>query len=277
MRTFKCVTVDYFPEQELLIWKIKNTGMPNFCLKGLEEFREFSSWVKSYFSSPLRPLKYIVSGSHHKDIYNLGGDLPFFLTQIRQEKTDLLEKYAHLCIDAIYNIYISFGLPVVSIALVEGNAYGGGFECALAHDYILSKNSAKFCFPESKFNLFPGMGAYSFLLRFLNQKEANKILKGDMVFKAGELEDMGLMAAVFKEGEADTTLFDFTRELSKNYNFNYYHTKCKKEIFLITKAELLKITNIWVQASKGLTHFDLRKMEAFGKAQLRKVAVQVPK
>lgn len=275
MRTFNCVTVDYFPEQELLIWKIRNTGMPNFCLKGLEEFREFSTWVKSYFSNPLRPLKYIVSGSHHTDIYNLGGDLPFFLNQIRQERTDLLEKYAHLCIDAIYDIYTSFGLPVLSIALVEGNAYGGGFECALAHDYILAKDTAKFCFPESKFNLFPGMGAYSFLLRFLNKKDANDVLKGNTVFNAVELGNMGLMEMVFKEGEADTTLFKFVKSITQNYNFNYYHAKCKKEIALITKEELLKITDIWVEASKGLTHFDLRKMEAFGKAQTRKMTIQL--
>ncbi|PHS10388.1 MAG: enoyl-CoA hydratase [Kordia sp.] len=271
MRTFNSVTVDYFPEQELLIWKIKNTGMPNFCIKGLEEFKEFASWVKEYFSSPLRPLKFIVSGSHHKDIYNLGGDLPFFLNQIREEKTSQLRKYAYLCIDAIYTIYTSFSLPVITIALVEGNAYGGGFECALAHDYILAKETAKFCFPESKFNLFPGMGAYSFLLRVLNKKEASIILKGDSRFSAIEFKKIGLIHKTFKESEEP--LNDFVNKLSRNYNFNYYDTRCKKEIALITKKELLKITDIWVEATKGLNNFDLRKMDAFGKAQSRKVVV----
>jgi len=269
MRTFNCVTVDYFPEQELLIWKIKDTGMPNFCVKGLEEFKEFASWIKEYFSSPLRPLKYIVSGSNHKDIYNLGGDLPFFLSQIREEKTSQLRKYAYLCIDAIYSIYTSFNLPVITIALVEGNAYGGGFECALAHDYIIAKETAKFCLPESKFNLFPGMGAYSFLLRLLNNNEANSILKGDNTLKAIALKKIGLIHKTFKEEDGEP-LNDFVKKLSRNYNFNYYDARCKKEVALITKKELLRITDIWVEATKGLNHFDLRKMDAFGKAQSRK-------
>ena len=78
MRTFQCISVEYFKEYELLIWKIKNIGIPNFCLNGLREFAEFAIWVKEYFAHPNRPLKYVVSGSDYQSVYNMGGDLYFF-------------------------------------------------------------------------------------------------------------------------------------------------------------------------------------------------------
>ncbi len=55
MRQFNCVTIRYFKKQEVLFWKIKDTGMPNFCLDGLREFQEFAIWVKEYFFTPGSP------------------------------------------------------------------------------------------------------------------------------------------------------------------------------------------------------------------------------
>lgn len=271
MREFNCLTVEYYPDKQLMIWRIKNTGMPNFCLEGLREFKEFIAWVKEYFSHPLRPLKYIASASEHDGIYNLGGDLPFFLQQIRENNQENLTEYAHLCIDAIHAIYTSFGLPAMTIALVEGNAYGGGFECALAHDYILAMDKAKFGLPESKFNLFPGMGAYSLLMRKLGPVESEKVLTADALLSASELIDKGLITEEFSAEKGLETLFSFVRKNARNYNFNFYHQMCKKQVNDLKKAELINITNLWVKASQGVDHFDMRKMEAFGKAQSRKM------
>ena len=271
--SFHCLTVHYYPEQELLLWKIKDTGMPNFCIRGLEEFNRFADWVKTFFTQPDKPLKYIVSGSNYKDIYNMGGDLPYFIKQIREGNYKALKRYAHLCIDAIYTIHTNFDLPVLSIALVEGAAYGGGFECAMAHDFILAAESAKFSLPENKFNLFPGMGAYSFLIRNLNPAEAEAILKGNKIYTSSELQEKGIVKSVYEHSDGNKALYEFITELNEGYNFNYFHTHCKKQVNQITKEELLKITNLWVEASKTLTNFDLRKMEAFGKAQARKMGL----
>ena len=50
-------------------------------------------------------------------------------------------------------------LPVISISLVQGDALGGGFECALADDLIIAEKSTKqFRLAECLFSLFPGMG-----------------------------------------------------------------------------------------------------------------------
>lgn len=275
MKKFNCFSIEYYPEHQVLIWKIKDTGMPNFCIKGLEEFKEFAIWIKKYFSDPERPLRYIVSASEHDGIYNMGGDLPFFLANIRSGNTEQLTRYAHLCIDAIYEIYTSFGLPVLTIALVEGNAYGGGLECVLAHDYSIAEEKAKFCLPENKFNLFPGMGAYSLLFRKLQTKDADAILKDGKIYSAQYVHGLGLIEKVAKDGKAIMALHTFLKKIGERFNFEYYHIQSKKKVFPLQKEELLKITDLWVEACMKTSLQDLRRMEILVHAQTRKAKVAV--
>ncbi|MCK8521324.1 crotonase/enoyl-CoA hydratase family protein [Aquimarina sp. D1M17] len=270
MRKFDCVTLEYFPEEKLLFWKIKDTGMPNFCLKGLEEFVEVRDWLFEYFSHPDRPLQFIVSGSEHQGVYNMGGDLPFFLECIRTKNIERLRRYAHLCIDAIYGIYNAFGLPAITIALVEGNAYGGGFECALAHDFIVATEHAKFCFPENKFNLFPGMGAHSLLSRKIPNPDADSLIRSNKMYTSRFLQSFGLIEKVTNSNGSMIELHQFIHQLRDRYNFEYHHIQCKKMINPLPKDELIHVTDLWVEACMNVQSFDLRKMEILAKAQQRK-------
>jgi len=257
MKQFKYAALDYCPEKELLIWKIKDTGMPSFSLEGVHEFREVCRWIYKYFSQKDRPLKFIVSGSEHQGIYNMGGDLGFFLHCIRDNKT-------------IYNIYNAFGLPAITIAGVEGNAYGGGFECALAHDFILATENAKFCLPENQFNLFPGMGAYSLLLRKAGYRAANEMIKNSRTQSANELKSQGLIHEIVEDHKMAVKLNEWTDELSKKFKFEYYHIKCKKRVNPLFKKELLEITDLWVEACMKTEPSDFRKMEVLVNAQVKR-------
>ncbi len=273
MKQFDCISIEYFREDELLFWKIKDTGVPNYCLKGLQEFQEFCDWVKMYFSHPDKPLKFIVSGSEHQGIYNMGGDLPFFLDCIIANNKEQLKTYAHLCVDAIYSMYTSFGLPVITIALVEGNAYGGGFECALAHDFIIAQEHAQFCLPENKFNLFPGMGAHSLLTRKVGTTIADKLIRSGKIYQTRYLQSLGLIEKVTEKEKSIHTLHQFIKKGIEQFNFEYHHIQCKKMINPLSKKELLAITNLWVEACMNIKAFDLRKMEILAKAQSRKAAI----
>lgn len=272
MKEFNCASLKYDKDRQFLIWKIRNTGMPNFCLKGLEEFKELAAWVKDYFSHPDRSLKFIVSGSEHQGIYNMGGDLSFFSECIQTKNRTLLRKYAHACIEAIYSINTAFGLPAITIAMVEGNAYGGGFECALAHDFILANQDAKLGLPENKFNLFPGMGAHSLLYRKLGSNDAETIIRSGNVSQASYFEKLGLVTKVFDTNKAEETLYAFIEKIHQQYNFEFHHIKCKKMVHPLNKQELIKITDVWVEACMHISDFDLRKMKKLNNAQKRKTS-----
>ena len=265
---YKYFDVDYYPENELLVWKIKTEGIPNFSLEGLKEFEVFADDLKMLFADKSYPLKYIASLSLHPEVYNMGGDLPFFYDNIGLQNRAVLTEYAHSCVEAIYNIYNSFNLPIVSIALVEGNAFGGGFECAAAHDVVIADEKAKFCLPENKFNLFPGMGAYSFLFRKLNFKTASEVLYSGKSYTAIEMNEKGLVNRIARgENKGIAQLIDYINEIS--YNFIHNHCKCIKKVFPLQKTELIDITNIWVDSCLNLDSSSLRRMELIINAQLR--------
>ncbi|MGI4745610.1 MAG: crotonase/enoyl-CoA hydratase family protein, partial [Janthinobacterium lividum] len=121
-------------------------------------------------------VQYFVFGSDIPGIYNLGGDLALFADRIRERDETVLRDYAHLCIDVIYNNHIAFHQPIITIGLVQGDALGGGFESALSYDVLVAERSAKLGLPEVLFNLFPGMGAYSFLSRKLCAARAEAMI-----------------------------------------------------------------------------------------------------
>src|SRR3990172_10155222 len=59
------------------------------------------------------------------------------------------------------------GSPLTTIAAVHGVCFGGGFELALACDFIIADKTARFCFPELRLGLIPGFGGIPRLKRDL--------------------------------------------------------------------------------------------------------------
>ena len=67
-------------------------------------------------------------------------------------------------------------LPAVSMALVDGYAYGGGMELALACDLRVATPEAKFSCPEIQLGWPPGWGGLTRLGRLLGEASAKRIV-----------------------------------------------------------------------------------------------------
>jgi len=97
--------------------------------------------------------------------FNLGGDLELFARLIRENNREQLLAYARRCVDGVHHIHSGLGGDVRTIALVQGDALGGGMELALSCHTIVAEEGCSMGLPEVLFGLFPGMGAYSFLCK----------------------------------------------------------------------------------------------------------------
>ena len=100
------------------------------------------------------------------------------------------------------------------IAAINGYAFGGGFEIALACDMILSRQYAKLGLPEINLNLIPGGGGTQRLTKKLGINKANELIMLGSTVTAEELYDRGLINHVFLKEEFPQRVKEFAQELA---------------------------------------------------------------
>lgn len=103
-------------------------------------------------------------------------------------------------------------LPVASVALVNGYAFGGGAELALACTFRLASPRAIFGLPEIKLGLIPGYGGTQRLPRLIGEGRALEIIMTGRNVKADEAERIGLVNAI-----AEGDLMEAGREFAGKF------------------------------------------------------------
>jgi len=216
--------------------------------------------------------RWYVMGSRIPGIFNLGGDLALFAEKIRAQDEMALRQYGYLCVDAIYGNSEAFQAPVVTVALVQGDALGGGFECALAFDVIVAERSAKFGLPEIMFNLFPGMGAYSFLSRRVGPVQAERMITSGRIYSAEELHLIGLVDVLAEDGHGEEAVLNYINRNDRKHNALQAIYKVRRRSNPVTLAELRDIVEIWSSTALDISEMDLRKMLRLTAAQEKRLA-----
>ena len=92
---------------------------------------------------------------------------------------------------------------VVTIALVRGAALGGGCELALACDFVLASDAARFGYPEITLGVFPPVGAWQ-MSRQVPPRRGLELLLGGESIDAATAASLGMVNAVFAASEFDT-------------------------------------------------------------------------
>lgn len=213
-------------------------------------------------------IKYVVAYSLNKGVWNLGGDLEYFVSCIRSNNKKNLQDYAYKCIDLVYNYNSNYELDVFSSCVVQGNAFGGGFESALSGNYIIAEDSAKFSFPEVIFGTFPGMGAYSFLTKKVGFNKANEIINSNKTYSSQDIFDMGIINKVCDDGMGIATMSMLIKigEMEK-----YVSNPFLNIINRVSKQELLDVVDVWINKAFTLTDDNLNRMTKLANFQKRKV------
>jgi len=205
-------------------------------------------------------MQYVVLASDIPGVFNLGGDLDLFKSLIEKQDRAGLLYYGRACIDVLHRNYISHQLPVTTISLVQGECLGGGFEAALSSDVIIAERSSRFGFPEILFNLFPGMGAYSFLDRKVGQKTAEQIITSGKLYSADEMRDLGVVDAVVEDGQGEAGVSSFIAGRQRTSVAHFGLAAARRRVHGIDFAELLDVVEIWVDCALRLNPRDLKLM-----------------
>jgi cyclohexa-1,5-dienecarbonyl-CoA hydratase len=90
--------------------------------------------------------------------------------------------------------------PAPTAALVRGRCFGGGFELALACDFILAEEGATFALPETALGVFPPAASALLPHRLAGALAGEMILTGEPI-DAAVLHARGLVAQIAGRGE----------------------------------------------------------------------------
>ncbi|MDQ3288568.1 MAG: crotonase/enoyl-CoA hydratase family protein [Pseudomonadota bacterium] len=245
---------------------------PCFCERLLHELKRTQEKVRRSLAADSGPH----TGVHHlvlasdADVFNLGGDLALFAQLIRSGNRGRLLEYARLCIEVAYNFYRLYDDRVHSVAVIQGDALGGGFEAALCCHTIIAEEGAGMGFPEVLFDLFPGMGAYTFLTRRITPIQAERMMLDGQIYPVEELLKMGVIDMVVPRGEgmhaAEALIKRHQRMGNALRSMNTVRQACQP----VSLDELLSVTTEWVDAAMRLNGNGLKTMERLIRAQQRR-------
>jgi DSF synthase len=220
-------------------------------------------------------IEYAVVASMVTGVFNLGGDLALFRKAITDSDRESLIRYGQSCIDALYPWSRNCDLPLTTIALVQGDALGGGFECALASTVVVAEESARLGFPEILFNLFPGMGAYSFLSRKVGRRLAEELILSGNIYTGHQLYEMGVVDVLAPDGAGEAAVYGFVKKHAKAANGRRAVELVRRRVNPVTCDELKDVVSIWADAALRLTERDLRMMDRLVRAQDRSTTEKI--
>lgn len=207
------------------------------------------------------PVHYVVLQSGHPDYFSLGGDLEHFHSCIEQQDRNGLYDYSKLCLDIMYEWATVLNGQATTVALVQGRALGGGFECALSADFLIAEERSEFGFPEILFGLFPCTGGMSLLARRVGVHEAERMMTNGRIYSAAELKDMGVVDEICPNGEGRLAVEKFVATHAKRRVARLMLQRSRHRVAPLDYQELLTVVEEWVETAMALGPDDLRVME----------------
>jgi enoyl-CoA hydratase / 3-hydroxyacyl-CoA dehydrogenase len=149
----------------------------------------------------------LVIASSNPLLFCAGADIKSF--------TQLDEAGGRELVDTAHALFSDLGRAgVATIAAVNGLAFGGGCELAMACDVRLAAQSALFGQPEIKLGIIPGFGGTQRLPRLVGQNKALEMnLVGDAI-GADEAYEYGLVNRVVLDHELFDTALQWARKLA---------------------------------------------------------------
>ncbi len=259
----------FYDEKHKTGWVLMDgSPVPAFTPRLLNSLSNYIQKVKQEMhESKGEKYDFLVLGSEVEGVFNYGGDLKLFAELIRKNDKATLLQYALHCVNLSYQSITHLDADLTTISLIQGDALGGGFEAAIACNVVIAEKGSKLGLPESLFNLFPGMGAYSILSRKVGSAMAERMILSGKVYSAEELHEMGLIDVLAEKGEGELAVYSYISTAQKSPNTYQSMRRVKDICNDVRYEELIEIGTEWVDAALNLRDQDLRMMERLVRKQ----------
>jgi DSF synthase len=242
-----------FNESFGVLWSIWQAGCPPYFSPALLRDMEYGiSTISDGTFVAADLFRYFVLRSRRENIFNLGGDLEFFRQMIMSGDRQGLLAYAKQSADMMYALHSGFEKGATTIALVQGKCIGGGFEAAVACDYIVAERHSEFCFPEIQLGIFPGMGALAILARRLDKRNYEEVCHSGRSFSAEELADKGLIDIVADTGQGEQAVMAWIKKRHNAFQSHQTMSTIRKSVVLQSRSDFQSALTQWTDVVMSL-------------------------
>ncbi len=107
-------------------------------------------------------------------------------------------------------------LPQPTICVLNGYAFGGGLELALACDFRIATDHAKMGLTETSLGIIPGAGGTQRLTRLIGEAKALELILTAKHITANEAFQYGILTKICSASELQSTVNDFVHSITRN-------------------------------------------------------------
>jgi enoyl-CoA hydratase/carnithine racemase len=132
----------------------------------------------------------------------------------RKDMTDEAWVQQHLIYERMARAILACPIPI--IAAVNGAAYGGGCEIALACDFIYAAEHARFALTEVTLGIMPGAGGTQNLPRAVGERRAKEVILTGKPFTAAEAQQWGLANRILPSAELVSAAVETADAIARN-------------------------------------------------------------
>ena len=138
-----------------------------------------------------------------------GGDL-----RERKGMTDATWRRQHAIVEQMVRAMHDCPIPI--IAAVNGPAYAGGMEVALASDFVYARRSARFALTEVTLGILPGACGTQNLPRAVGVRRAKELILTGTPFNAEQAYEWGMVNKVCPDDQLMTDAMATARRIAEN-------------------------------------------------------------
>ncbi len=141
--------------------------------------------------------------------FSVGADL--------KERKTLNEAQVRRNVYKIGQVFASIGdLPQPTIAAINGYAFGGGMELALACDFRISVQDTQMGLTETSLAIIPGAGGTQRLPRLIGETKAMELILTAKRISAEEAKEYGIVSSVVHRDELMEASMKLANDMLKN-------------------------------------------------------------
>lgn len=255
------------------LWCARTAGAaPSVTLPQLKEARAVDEKIASGGYGNVR---FKVICSRQPGVFSLGGDLALFARCIETNDRAVLAEYAALAARAVWANLSAFGRRRVrTIAVVQGETQGGGFEAALSCNTLIAERGTSFGFPEPLFGMFPGMGGELLLRSRVDPDVSRRMVQSTNRYTAEFLHEIGVVDYLVDVGTGISAADNLLHELAASPDGAAATKSISRQAVLdrIEFSELFESIEAWTERAFQLTARNLRSMRYILEAQNRKLS-----